>query len=212
MATAAPGQLSAQQLMDARVKSGLAQGKNFYLFGTPIQHSLSPAMHNGAYGALLLPHKYSLSEQDSVDKYREVLADKSFGGASVTIPYKESIIPLIDDVRGAARKIGAVNTIVIEGGEKVGYNTDWLGIKRPVLRQLRKRGVPFSKTERGTKSIGLVIGAGGTAKAACYAVKDLGTRRQTHVTFKKKKKRKILSAIYTTFYKDVKLVHHFFAL
>ena len=182
MATAAPGQLTVEQLMERRVQEGLLAAKKYYLFGTPIQQSLSPAMHNGAFDALLLPHRYGLSEHADAAAYVPVMADAAFGGASVTIPHKETIIPLIDEVRGAAVDIGAVNTVVVEaGGRKVGYNTDWLGIKRPVLRQLRARGVPWANAPAGSapaggvkRSVGLVVGAGGTAKAACYAVRDLG--------------------------------------
>ena len=178
MVTAAPGQLTVEELMERRLAEGLCYAKKYFLFGTPIQHSLSPAMHNFAFGALLMPHKYALNEQQSVDAYLPVLADPLFGGASVTIPHKETIIPLLDEVRGAARTIGAVNTIVVEAdGRKVGYNTDWLGIKRPVLRQLRSRGVPWDNANNiysNTRNIGLIIGAGGAARAAIYAVQDLG--------------------------------------
>ena len=199
MAVAAPGQLTVDQLMDARVLEGLCVPKQFFLFGTPIQFSLSPAMHNGAFDALRLPHRYGLREEQAVTDYIALMAEETFGGASVTIPHKETIIPLIDEVKGAAISIGAVNTIVPEYTKQndgtivrrlLGYNTDWLGIKRPLLRQLRARGVLWSNDEaesavsidgtstlkKGKKrNIGLVIGAGGTAKAACYAVKDLGT-------------------------------------
>ncbi len=168
MATAAPGQLNVEQLMSNRLREGLLQPKSFYLFGTPIKQSMSPAMHNGAYQALRLPHEYSLNEQTDVNTYKEVLKDPKFGGASVTIPHKETIIPLLDEVNGAAKVIGAVNTIVIENDKKVGYNTDWIGMKRPILSKLQAKGMDWNN------KIGIVIGAGGTAKAACYAVKDLG--------------------------------------
>jgi pentafunctional AROM polypeptide len=147
-------------------------------------------MHNGAFDALRLPHRYGLREESTATSYIDLLSDPSFGGASVTIPHKETIIPLIDEVRGAALSIGAVNTVVPEvvvnadgttTRRLVGFNTDWLGIKRPLLRQLLARGGQWSNSDSSSsgsdrkRSIGLVIGAGGTAKAACYAVKDLGT-------------------------------------
>ena len=167
MAAAAPGQLSAAELMDRRRALGL-EGTlplHMYLFGSPIAQSLSPAMHNAAFAALLLPHTYALCEQPpgQCAEYASVMADEAFGGASVTIPHKEAIIPLLDEVRGAAEDIGAVNTVVVELGEDeegneerrlVGYNTDWLGIRRPVLRQLQTRGRPFAGT------VALVVGAG----------------------------------------------------
>jgi Skp family chaperone for outer membrane proteins len=112
MATAAPGQLTAQQLMDIRLNDKLISPKQFYLFGTPISKSLSPAMHNAAYTALLLPHQYNLAESADVASYENIIKGKNFGGASVTIPHKETIIPFLDEIVGAAKDIGAVNTIV----------------------------------------------------------------------------------------------------
>lgn len=164
MAAAAPGQLTVKQLMDIRQKDGLCKAKQFYLFGTPIQHSLSPSMHNNAYQALLLPHKYSLCEEKDVNSYIKVLEDHSgsFGGASVTIPHKETIMPMLDEVRGAAITIGAVNTIVVETNpntnqrQLIGYNTDWLGMQRPIRRILNQQTIANNPKKR----IGLVIGAG----------------------------------------------------
>lgn len=176
MAVAAPGQLTVKQLMDQRISAGLLKPKNFFLYGTPISQSLSPAMHNAAFSALALPHVYGLNEQADVTAYQSQLQDPSFGGASVTIPHKEAIMPFLDEIRGAAREIGAVNTIVVETGLRdkkrrlVGYNTDWIGIQRPVLSKLRASGVEW------TGGMGLVVGAGGTARAACYAVKSLGLK------------------------------------
>ena len=169
MAAAAPGQLSAEELMSRRAALQLdgAAMRNYYLFGSPISQSLSPAMHNSAYAALLLPHNYSLAEQPagSCAAYDQIFAQPTFGGASVTIPHKEAIQPMLDDITGAAKSIGAVNTVVVSppstpssGTQKkslVGYNTDWIGIRRPVLRRLQQRGV---KWEGG--GYGLVIGAG----------------------------------------------------
>jgi len=187
MATAAPGQLTAKQLMDERIREGLLSPEQFYLFGYPIGKSLSPAMHNAAYQTLILPHTYSLKEDENVDAYKSILSQEEFGGASVTIPHKENIIPFLDEVRGAANEIGAVNTIVPEwfGGKRklVGYNTDWLGILRPITKKLKVRGISWvTSTSGGSgegvgekgKSYGVVIGAGGTSRAACYAVKQLG--------------------------------------
>ena len=186
MAVAAPGQLTVKQLMTARIDGGLLVPKKYFLFGTPIQQSLSPSMHNSAYKALALPHIYGLNEQSDVNAYKSLLHDASFGGASVTIPHKETVLTFLDEVRGAAQQIGAVNTIVVEEQQDqqsesktkrwlVGYNTDWIGIRRPILTKLRSRQhmQPAMSQEVG---IGLVVGAGGTARAACYAVQSLGLR------------------------------------
>jgi len=170
MAVAAPGQLTVKELMTRRLEAGLLAPRQHFLFGTPIQQSLSPAMHNAAFSALSLPHVYSLDEQSEVSVYQQRLRDKAFGGASVTIPHKESIMNLLDEVRGPAQIIGAVNTVVREGDRLVGYNTDWLGIQRPILGKLVSAGNPW------TGAGGLVVGAGGTARAACYAVQSLGLK------------------------------------
>jgi hypothetical protein len=100
-----------------------------------------------------------------------------FGGASVTIPHKETIISLIDEVRGPAAIIGAVNTIFVEGNASnntrrlIGCNTDWIGIQKPILRLLLlQKKEKTKKSNFDNKSvdfpkfnfngIGLVIGAG----------------------------------------------------
>ena len=129
MATAAPGQLSVAQLMEQRVARSLLQPCEYSLFGTPIQHSLSPAMHNAAFAQLLLPHHYSLNEQQETSAYLPLLqsthtqtqtqthdahSERVFGGASVTIPHKEAIIPFLHRVEFPADVIGAVNTVLVE--------------------------------------------------------------------------------------------------
>lgn len=64
-----PGQLTVEELMKRRVESGLLVPRKYYLFGSPIQQSLSPAMHNGAFNALLLPHNYSINEKTEVSLF-----------------------------------------------------------------------------------------------------------------------------------------------
>ena len=150
MATAAPGQLSVAELMARRIERNLLSAKEYFLFGTPIQQSMSPAMHNAAYRALLLPHHYSLAEEADVSAYEKRLSDESFGGASVTIPHKETVGRYLQKLSPAAEAIGAVNTIIkLENEELVGDNTDYLGIKLPISRLLRRTG-----------GRGLVVGAG----------------------------------------------------
>lgn len=172
MAKAAPGQLSAEELMVRRKSLGLVTQKNYYLFGTPIKQSMSPAMHNSAFRTLYLPFEYSLSESDNVNFYHHVINQPDFGGASVTIPHKETIMPMLDEIVGAARDIGAVNTIVVRNGKKFGYNTDWLGMIRPIERLMQRDSANTAKSTQ----FGIVLGAGGTAKAACYAIKQLGLK------------------------------------
>ena len=170
---AAPGQLSVSQINCALHLAGQIPAKRFYLFGDPIGQSPSPTLHDAAFKALSLPHKYDLypSTTESLEALKSVVRSPDFGGASVTIPLKLAIIPLLDTLSHAGRIIGAINTVVpvtsADGGiELYGDNTDWIGIQRAILaRSIRKWS---------TSDIGLIIGAGGTARAAIYALHQLG--------------------------------------
>ncbi|KAF9202742.1 3-dehydroquinate dehydratase (3-dehydroquinase) [Haplosporangium sp. Z 27] len=174
---AAPGQISARDILIARHIIGLLPSKEFYLFGTPISQSLSPLMHNTSFESLGLPYNYSLHETASVDdSIVEKMRASNFGGASVTIPHKIDIIPKLDEITEHAKAIGAVNTIIPTVGEKgekllVGDNTDWLGIFYQIERNL---GTTTNLQPQLMK--GLVIGAGGTSRAAFYALHRLGVQ------------------------------------
>ncbi|KAJ1956709.1 3-dehydroquinate dehydratase (3-dehydroquinase), partial [Linderina pennispora] len=172
---AAPGQISVQEISQARSLMGKLPARSFYLFGTPIQHSPSPAMHNAGFAALGLPHMYRLNETSSADPLKAVIAAADFGGASVTIPYKQEIIPMLDELTDAAQTIGAVNTVIpdIRNGKRVlvGDNTDYLGICGCLERARATAG-----TQKFTSATALVIGAGGTSRAALYALYTLGVR------------------------------------
>lgn len=132
-------------------------------------YSLSPAMHNSAYGALgiadqfiYLAHSVLPSELPrAIEDFRSI---QNYRGISVGVPHKQTVIPFLHRIDPAAEKIGAVNTIVInrENGEAVltGYNTDWIGI----LGAFRERKIDL----RG--KMVTIIGAGGAARAAVYAV------------------------------------------
>jgi pentafunctional AROM polypeptide len=103
--------------MSERMRMGLVIPKQYYLFGTPIQQSLSPTMHNSAFRILAMPHNYSLNEQVDVKSYLPLIQSDSlstFAGASVTIPHKESIMQYLDEIRHPADIIGAINTISVE--------------------------------------------------------------------------------------------------
>lgn len=164
---AAPGQLSVAEIHQGLYLMGMLEKKEFYLFGTPIAHSGSPALHNSIFKALGLPHKYQLYETADADSTKVVLESEDFGGASVTIPYKLSVIPFLDKISDEAKIIGAVNTIIPttapDGGRTLlGYNTDWVGIKR----SLQEGGV----RDLDIPGTALVIGAGGTSRAAIFAL------------------------------------------
>ena len=169
---AAPGQLSAAEIRQALALIGELEPRSFYLFGKPISASRSPALHNALFRDNGLPHQYSLFETDNAADVKELIRATDFGGASVTIPLKLDIMPLLDEVSDAAKVIGAVNTIIPVGsGDKVtlrGDNTDWMGM----VYALRNAGVV--KVSKESPAAGMVVGSGGTTRAAVYALHDLG--------------------------------------
>jgi pentafunctional AROM polypeptide len=170
---AAPGQLTAREVAQARALVGLTQPQKFWLFGSPIAASVSPALHNAGFEALSLPHHYDRHEASTVDEgVKAVLADPAFGGASVTIPLKLDIMSELAAVSDHAKVIGAVNTVIpvinAEGKRELhGDNTDWVAIQEAAQRSLNP-----ALTAGGLTT--LVIGAGGTCRAAIYALHQLG--------------------------------------
>jgi pentafunctional AROM polypeptide len=170
---AAPGQLSFAEVQTGLHLIGQLPAKKFYLFGSPIAHSKSPLLHNTGFTQLGLPHHYSTFETITVDdSIKSVIRSPDFGGASVTVPHKLDIMPLLDEISTHAQLIGAVNTIIpiVRNGETtlLGDNTDWLGIKELINNNLS------TSNEVSEGSTALVIGAGGTSRAAVYSLHNVG--------------------------------------
>ncbi|SPQ93797.1 unnamed protein product (mitochondrion) [Plasmodiophora brassicae] len=170
LSPSAPGQVSLAALNALRYAIGAIAVRQFYLFGGPsIVSSPSPALHNQAFALCGLPYSYAAAVSETghvTDDIRRIIKDDSFGGASVTIPLKEAIIDVLDGTTAIAGRIGAVNTIIRDpedAARRIGDNTDWIGVRdclQPHLRPGRRAAV--------------VIGAGGTAKAALFALEQLG--------------------------------------
>ena len=137
----------------------------FGLIGHPAAHSLGPAMHNAAFRALNLNAVYLAF--DTRDPAGCLAGMRAMGiqGLSVTMPHKSAILPLLDRVDSAAARIGAVNTVVNDGGRLVGLNTDAPGLLEAIREQVEPQG-------RGA----LVAGAGGVARAAAVALTEAGAR------------------------------------
>ena len=142
--------------------------KRVALLGFPISHSVSPLMHNAAFSALKLPWHYEALETSSADLPQVVdkLRHEDWVGANVTVPHKVDIIDLLDEVTPPSDEIGAVNTIVNEGGHLKGYNTDLPGF----LIDLHAKGV--ETTGRST----LILGSGGAARAVAFALANQETQ------------------------------------
>ncbi len=149
--------------------------KHCIIIGTPVTHSLSPAMHTAGYNALGIEHEFSFTYQDVKPGelegvMRALRARMDIRGITVTMPHKESVMPYLDEIDPVARQIGAVNSIVIQEGRWTGHNTDWYGIATP----LSHAQAEYSSPE---KDSALIIGVGGAAKAAAYALKRSGYRK-----------------------------------
>jgi shikimate dehydrogenase len=132
------------------------------LIGWPVEHSVSPAMHNAAFEVLGLDWQYVLLpvEPGQLETSVHALRQAPYRGANVTVPHKQAVMAHLDEVTAAARKIGAANTIVAERGRLTGHNTDADGF----LAALQAAGyVPA-----GGRA--LVLGAGGAARSVVHAL------------------------------------------
>jgi shikimate dehydrogenase len=134
-----------------------------YLFGSPVAHSLSPAMHNAAFKALGMPHRYTALDVEP-QRLVNVVTTLRHGdvlGANVTIPHKEAAVRLVDDATDEVRATGALNTIVRRGSRLEGANTDIAGFEAA----LRVDGADLL-----AGAVVLLLGAGGAARACAYAL------------------------------------------
>lgn len=141
----------------------------FGVIGYPIAHSMSPDMHNDSFKHLGIQATYLPFAVRSEDLQDAVRGMKAIGiqGFNVTIPHKTDIMPFLDKIDPLAAEIGAVNTVKLEDGEYVGYNTDGLGFVKGIKEQLHS-SLPEQKV--------LIIGAGGAARGIYYSLLQEGAR------------------------------------
>lgn len=126
--------------------------KLFSIFGDPVSHSRSPLMHNSVFKNLNYKACYTRTHLLDGDKLKETFFALGLSGANVTVPHKEAAFNACDEVRGFAKTVGVVNTLINENGKLIGYNTD-------------ADGFMYAIEEFGTIKSILILGAGGTAKA-----------------------------------------------
>lgn len=129
------------------------------IIGNPVEHSLSPAMHNAGYEHLGLNFSYCAFRVDDPKDAVAGIGGLHIKGISVTVPHKVAVMPFLDVIDDTAKKIGAVNTILNENGKLTGYNTDYIG----AIGALEEK-----TTLKGKKVI--VIGAGGAARAVVFGL------------------------------------------
>lgn len=137
-----------------------AKTKLCCIIGNPVEHSLSPQLHNAAYESLGLNYVFLAFRVSDVKS--ALLGFKELGvrGISVTVPYKLEVMKYLDKLDDVARQIGAVNTIINDNGKLIGTNTDWIG----ALKALEEKTVIKGKRV-------VILGAGGAARAIVYGLK-----------------------------------------
>ncbi|TGE37948.1 shikimate dehydrogenase [Desulfosporosinus fructosivorans] len=140
--------------------------KHYAVIGDPIAHSLSPEMHNAGYKALGIDAEYQRFHvvPSNLAETVEGLCALGFSGWNVTLPYKEKIISLLDNLTPEARRAGAVNTVKIHDGQRIGHNTDGAGFIRSVEGELNGF--------KGKKAV--LLGAGGASKGIALALTEQG--------------------------------------
>ena len=163
----AAGQVPARTLREQyRVQTLSAATRIYGVAGNPVEHSLSPAMHNAAFRAAEVDAVYLPLHTTSVQDLLHLTRELPIAGLSVTMPWKVEILPYLDQVDALADAIGAVNTVLCrEDGSLWGTNTDADAIVEPLARRIPLRGAPV-----------LLLGAGGAARAAAFALQRAGAK------------------------------------
>jgi shikimate 5-dehydrogenase/shikimate kinase len=185
--------LSSENIISALFGSYIFDPLHFYVVGANVSGSVSPAMHNAAYHLLGLKHKYSTRKITTWEGIEELAKDDTLGGLSIVQPYKVKLVGHMHALSGHAKAIGALNTLIPlratsagaapaldaqalsrnRAGRIVGWfgdNTDFIGILNCVKRSLSPRNAIQPRTTS------LVIGAGGMARAAVYAMLQIGCK------------------------------------
>jgi 3-dehydroquinate dehydratase/shikimate dehydrogenase len=160
----APGQLPAARLLGEfrfrRIQAGAAL---YGVVGSPIAHSLSPAMHNAGFAAAGLEAAYLALDARDTHDFVTFARAMDLQGASITAPFKVSMMAAVDEVDPLAAEVGAINTLAVRGGRWIGTNTDVAGFVAPLAGRM---------VLRGTRAA--VLGAGGAARAVAVALKREG--------------------------------------
>ncbi|HZW81670.1 MAG TPA: shikimate dehydrogenase [Candidatus Deferrimicrobiaceae bacterium] len=162
----APGQVTAQELRSVyRIEQVDAATRVYGVAGDPVAHSLSPAIMNAAFRRENVNAVYLALHAKTLKDLLTCVREIPIHGLSITMPYKESILPYLDNTDSHTTKIGACNTVVrAQDGKLYGFNTDTSGVVRPLERRLT--------TLQDAKI--LVLGAGGAARAAVFGLKERG--------------------------------------
>ena len=139
--------------------------KRYGLIGHPLKHSQSKALFEAKFAYEGLDCRYQNFDLKNVEEIHEVMARyPDLCGFNVTIPYKEAIIPLLDDIDPVAKEVGAVNVVKVSDGKLKGYNTDVYGFEQLLCRAVNGKIIDHA----------LVLGTGGASKAVQYVLRQKG--------------------------------------
>ncbi len=161
----APGQLSIREMREIYHADKLTpRTRIFAIIGDPVAHSLSPKIHNAAYRASKKNAFFLPIRVKNLRDFLRAMPMFAISGFAVTIPHKETILRHIAKCDALSSRIGAINTVSIQkDGRLFGYNTDYIGVLRAIAPHLRPRGSRI-----------VILGAGGAARAAAFALTDAG--------------------------------------
>ena len=162
----APGQMPASQLLrDFRFRRIRPDAALYGVVGSPVGHSRSPAMHNAGFASLGLNAAYLPLDTADADDFVRFARTLQLHGASITAPLKVALMRHADEVEPLARRVGAINTLVVRDGRWIGANTDVHGFLTPLAGRIALKGVRTA-----------VLGAGGAARGVAIALADQGAR------------------------------------
>ena len=174
----APGQLSYEQMVNIYRHDNIRPETAVYgVIADPVGHSLSPQIHNAAFGAagidaVYVPFRVPF---DTLGQFIEDVPRLGIRGLSVTIPHKEAIAKFLTKVDPAVKGIGAVNTVLFKDGEVLGYNTDYKAAMDCLENALGGAVPPGTPSPLKDKKV-LVLGAGGVARAVMYGLQRRGAK------------------------------------
>ncbi len=161
----APGQLPAARLLGEFGFRRIRPDAQLYgVVGNPIAHSLSPVMHNAGFSALGMNAVYVPLQASDVDDFVTFARETGMAGASITAPFKVGMLTRVEDTDEMAKRVGAVNTLVVRDGKWIGANTDVDGFLTPLVGRMALKG---------TRAC--VLGAGGAARAVAVALNAQGS-------------------------------------
>jgi 3-dehydroquinate dehydratase/shikimate dehydrogenase len=160
----APGQITLKAMSDVyRARDVGRETKVYGILGRGISHSLSPLIHNTAFKALGIDARYVPLEAEALDAFIQAMPALRLSGFSVTAPYKVEILPYLDQVEEVAALGGSVNTVVVRDSGMQGSSTDGVGVLAPLKKRVDVKGRKVA-----------IVGAGGAARAAAFALHRKG--------------------------------------